>query len=180
MGPLVIAIGGPHGSGKSSVAERLAKELEMNYVSAGQVFRQMAHERGYSLREFSKIVIEEPQVDREIDLRTKELGSQDNTIVDAQLAAYFTPDDIPLKICITASFDIRCERIAKRENISTENARAETSIRESAEKKRFHDLYQINVDDLSVYDIVINNDRLSLEETYQLSKTVVKFVIKNN
>ena len=60
----IIAIGGPHGSGKSSVAQKLAQELAMNYVSAGSVFRNLAKERNYSLEEFSEVVVKEPNIDR--------------------------------------------------------------------------------------------------------------------
>ena len=92
MARSIVAIGGPHGSGKSSVAKRLHEELKMNYLSAGEIFRQFAKERGYTLEDFSKLVINEPDIDREIDDRTKELGMKENTIVDAQLAAHFTPE----------------------------------------------------------------------------------------
>jgi cytidylate kinase len=173
----VIAIGGPHGSGKSSVAKRVASDLGMNYISAGDVFRQMAKERGISLKEFSRLVINEPEIDRQIDDRTRELGSNPNTIVDAQLAAHFTPEDAKLKICITARPDIRYQRIASRENRSFEDAKQETTIREEAEFKRFKDLYNIDVNDMSCYDVVINSDRLNFEETVNIALVLIKSVL---
>ncbi len=169
----IIAVGGPHGSGKSSVAKRLAKELSMTYISAGGVFRQIAKERGISMKEMSEKVLEEPDIDIQIDDRTKKLGSEENTIVDAQLAAHFTPKDAILKICIDASFEVRCERIASRENMSIDQSHLETKTREKSERKRFLDLYGIDIDDLSVFDVVINNNRLNEEETYQLTKGIV-------
>ena len=169
----VFAIGGPHGSGKSSVAKRLAKELQMNYVSAGEIFREIAIEKGYSLKEFSKIVINEPDIDRRIDERTKNLGKKDNTIVDAQLAAHFTPSDALLKICINASPDARYKRIAKRERQSFSEAKSETMVREQAEKQRFLTLYDINVDDLSKYDVIINTDRLSYDQVFTICKNLI-------
>ncbi|MHA2251052.1 MAG: AAA family ATPase, partial [Candidatus Kariarchaeaceae archaeon] len=53
----IVAIGGPHGSGKSSVARKLAENLNMNYVSAGSIFRELANERKISLEEFSSTVL---------------------------------------------------------------------------------------------------------------------------
>lgn len=174
----IIAIGGPHGSGKSSVAKRLSEELGMNFVSAGLVFRQMAKDRNLSLKEFSKIVINEPDKDKEIDDRTKKLSDVNNTIVDAQLAAYFTPSDTILKMCITASPEIRWKRIAKRDSSDLESAKTETLIREKSEQDRYFDLYQIDVWDTSIYDIIINTDRLNREQTYSICKTIVEHVLK--
>ena len=65
---LTIAISGPAGSGKTTYAKRLAKELGLRYVSAGRLFRKMAKERDLSLVEFGKIAEKDFDIDREIDL----------------------------------------------------------------------------------------------------------------
>ncbi len=174
----IIAIGGPHGSGKSSVAKRLSEELNMNFISAGLVFRNMAKERKLSLKEFSEVVVNEPDIDKEIDERTKKLANIENTIVDAQLAAYFTPPDTLLKICITASPEIRWKRIAKRDKSDLEAAKSETLTREESEQNRYFKLYQIDVWDTSVYDIIINTDRLNVEQTYLLCKIILGHVLE--
>ncbi len=172
----IIAIGGPHGSGKSSVAKRIAEAFDMNYVSAGQVFRQMARDLNLSLEEFSVIAEKEKKYDIEIDKRTEELAKKDNTVVDAQLAAY-KASHADLRICITASPQVRWERIAKREKRSLADAKNETVVREEAERQRFKVLYDIDIDDLSVYDVIFNTDRLSEEDVFGLVYAVVKHVI---
>ncbi|MHA2171726.1 MAG: (d)CMP kinase [Candidatus Kariarchaeaceae archaeon] len=173
----IIAIGGPHGSGKSSVARRLAEELEMNYVSAGKIFRELATERNYSLKEFSTLAINEPDIDYQIDNRTKELGNYENTVIDAQLAAHFTPKDATIRISITASPEVRWKRISLRDGTSLEEAQQETIVREKAENHRFNQLYNVDVNDFSLYDVVINNDRMSEDQTYQLCESIVKFIL---
>ena len=175
----IVAIGGPHGSGKSSVAEKLAKILGMNYVSAGVLFRTLAKGRNQSLEELSKIATTESQIDINIDESTKKLGNRDNTIIDAQLASHFSPLDTAIRICITASEEVRWQRIAKRDNISLEKAKKETDVREDAERNRFLSLYGIDVQDLSSYDIIIRNDRLNESETYKLCESIVTFVLNN-
>ena len=40
--PLVVTISGLHGSGKSTYAKALAEEFRLRYVSAGQLFRDIA------------------------------------------------------------------------------------------------------------------------------------------
>ncbi len=168
----IIAIGGPHGSGKSACAKRLAEALGMTYISAGQVFRKLAKDRNMSMEQFSKNVVDDPEIDILIDNRTKELGQIENTVVDAQLAAHFTPKDIALKICITATKEIRWERIAKRQNISLEDSKRETETREATESNRFLELYNIDVSDLSMYDVVINNNRIDEDETFKLALAI--------
>lgn len=174
----IIAIGGPHGSGKSSVAKKLAEDLSMNYVSAGSVFREMAKNRNFTLKEFSEKVLNEPNIDKQIDKRTQELSQKDNTIVDAQLAAHFTPSDTLLKICISASPEIRWQRIATRDNKSIDEAKSETLAREKSEQNRFLQLYNIDVWDTSCYDIIINSDRIDIDQTYLLCKIIVQHVLK--
>ena len=93
----VVAIGGPHGSGKSSIAKKIANEFNMNYLSAGEVFRNLAKEKKYTIEEFTNYALTHSEIDKEIDNRTAELSKQSNTVVDAQLAAYFTPENSVLK-----------------------------------------------------------------------------------
>lgn len=148
----------------------------MNYISAGQVFRQMAKDMNLSLEEFSVIAEKDSNYDLEIDRRTEELAKHDNTVVDAQLAAYKAPD-ADIRICITASPQVRWERIAKREGMSLEKARNETIIREDAERERFRTLYNIDIDDMTVYDVIFNTDRLTEEEVFELVNVVIQYIV---
>lgn len=158
----------------------------MKLVSAGNIFRELAKERQLTLKQLSTIAEAETTIDLEIDKRTEKLGKEDNTVVDAQLAAHFTPDNTNfespeiLKICITASPEVRWERIAIREKVSLGEAKGETIIREKAEEKRFQELYQIDINDLSVYDIVINTDHLGKDYVYNLVETIVSYAIQNS
>lgn len=91
-------------------------------------------------------------------------------IVDAQLAGWLLKDIADLSICISASFDKRIERIAKRENRTIEEVFKETKTREKSEKERYASLYSFDLSDLSIYDLIINTDRLE-------AQTVVKIIL---
>ncbi len=169
---VIIAIGGPHGSGKSSVAHQLAKKLRMKYVSAGQVFRELAKESRMTLKELSVKAINDESIDIEIDKRTKSLGKIDNTIIDAQLAAFMAPE-ADLKISITASENLRWKRIASRENCSLEDSKNETLLREKVEQERFLKLYNIDINDTSVYDVIINTDRMPQADVLNLIERLI-------
>ena len=45
---MLLTISGPIGSGKSTVAAALAEELSYEHVSGGDIFRELAAERGYT------------------------------------------------------------------------------------------------------------------------------------
>ena len=64
---MILAIGGPPGSGKTTVAERIAKDHGYALVSAGTMFRKMAADRKMSLEEFGRFATEHPEVDRALD-----------------------------------------------------------------------------------------------------------------
>lgn len=44
--PMIIAVDGPAGSGKSSLSKALAKELELNYLNTGLLYRALAYVSG--------------------------------------------------------------------------------------------------------------------------------------
>ena len=51
---MIITIGGLAGTGTTTTAEGLSEKLDIPYISAGFVFREMAAERGMTVLEFSE------------------------------------------------------------------------------------------------------------------------------
>jgi cytidylate kinase len=168
---LLIAISGDHGAGKSTVARELARRLGLGYLSAGEIFRRMAEERGMSLEEFSEYVEKHPEVDREIDRRLAEAGGE--VVVDGRLAGWMVRG-ADLRILLTAPLEVRVRRIAEREGRRVEEVRKETLVRERSERKRFKELYGIDIDDLSVFDLVINTSRLGVEEEVEVLERLAR------
>ena len=57
---MIITIGGLAGTGTTTTAELLSEKLDIPYISAGFVFREMAAERGMSaleLSEFAEVAV---------------------------------------------------------------------------------------------------------------------------
>lgn len=160
---LLITIGGLHGTGKSSVAEIIAKEFRLRRVSAGQVFRALAVEHHMSLEDFSRFAEGNEKIDRELDDRLKAEARKGNAVIDGQLAAWMAEGHSDLSILLTAPLDVRIRRIADRDGVDFEIAKHETLAREESERTRYLRYYNIDISDLSVYDIILNTDKYDLE-----------------
>ncbi len=175
----IFSISGEHGVGKSACAKALAEFFSLDYVSSGMIFRKMAKEHNMTLAEFSDYVEKHPEIDKMIDDRLIEYAKKGNVVLDARLSCWFTKDIADLKILLTAKMETRVERISKRDNVTYEEAYLETTSRENSERFRFKKLYNINVDDLSIYDIIIRTDNFSLKSVQEMVITAAKEVLKS-
>jgi len=170
---LVITVSGLHGSGTSTQARRLAESLGLRYISAGLLFRRIAEERGLTLEELSRLAEESPELDRMIDERTKEEARRGGVVIDATLAGWMA-EDADLKIFLTAPLEERVRRIARREGLSLEEAMRETLKRERSERERFKRYYGIDINDLSIYDVVLNTALFKPDVTARILRGIVE------
>jgi len=167
---MIIAIGGPPGSGKSTAAALYAETHGCTLVSAGQVFREGARARGLSLEAYGAYAATHPEVDRELDAlvlrRAAELAMSGDVVTDGRLqAALFAREKVPaLRVLVDAPLEVRAERVAKREGIPPGEARRQILIRESSERARYRELYGLEANDRAHYDLVLDSSTLSPEE----------------
>ncbi len=168
---MIVAIGGPPGSGKTTVAERFAQAHAYALVSAGAKFRQMAKERGVALEAFGKAAEADLEIDRSLDravleeiLRHDSLGR--DVIVDGRIQAQLlTLRRVPcLRVLIDAPLAVRAKRVAGRERESAKAAERAILARERSERSRYKSLYGIDLADRSVYDVVIDSSDQTPDE----------------
>jgi cytidylate kinase len=171
---LVIAISGSHGSGKSTQARQLADAFSLKYFSAGVMFREMAEEKGISLLEFTRMAEKNETFDRLVDERTKIEAEKGGVVLDGSLSAWMAGDQADLKFYLSAPEDARFKRISLRDGISIVEAREKTLERERREKERFKRFYNVNIDDLTIYDVVLNTELFDPEGTARVLKKVVE------
>ncbi len=176
---VVIVVSGPPGSGKTTQAKLIARHYNLRYHSAGQIFRDIAKEKGVSLEELSLIALKDPTIDIEIDRRTFEEGLKGDVVIDGHLTAWILKDIADVRILVTAPLKVRVERIAKRDRKSFGEALRETILREYTQYKRFIEYYGIDPTDYSIFDIIVNTEKMSIEETFKVIKEGIEKILKH-
>ncbi|MCX9015305.1 MAG: AAA family ATPase [Candidatus Methanoperedens sp.] len=172
---MIITISGPPGSGKSTLSKKLSSQLGMELISMGDIFRKMAEDRCMSLEEFGILASSNEEIDRKLDESQQKIAKEkDNIILESRLSGFLV--DANLKIWLKASLETRAERIANRENKPVSSALDETLERSKCEAQRYLDYYNIDVSDLSVYDLVIDSAKWSPDEITEIVAKAVSYL----
>lgn len=172
---MILVIGGPPGSGKTTVAERWAKTRRFVLVSAGMRFRALAKERGVSLEEFGRLAEDDPAIDRSLDRAVydevmSKLAEGRDVVVDGRIQAYLLAERGVecFKVLIDAPLDVRAKRTASRERKSIAEARREITARERSERARYKAIYGIDLADTSAFDLVVDSAENTPDEIVAL------------
>ncbi|MGM0770650.1 MAG: (d)CMP kinase [Halobacteriota archaeon] len=155
---MLLTISGLPGSGTTTVGKLLAVNYSVGMVSAGDVFRDLAREHRMTLAEFGSLAESDPSIDIEIDKRQSEIAkNSDGLILEGRLAGHMAEN--ALKVWIKAPMEVRVGRVVEREGSSFDVRMEETLEREASEALRYKDIHSIDINDLSIYDIVIDSSR---------------------
>ncbi len=161
---MLITVSGPAGSGKSTLAAALAEELGYDHISGGDIFRELAAERDLSPLDLNRLAEEDDQIDRDLDNRLRTLArDREALVLESRLAGWMGGEYADFRLWLDAPLSVRAERIAEREDKSVDQASEETNARAESEATRYREYYGIDIDDLTIYDLVINTARWSAE-----------------
>jgi len=157
---MLITVSGPAGSGKSTLAGDLADRLGYDHVSGGDIFRDIAAERDLSPLELNRLAEDDDEIDRDLDRRLRTTARErDDLVLESRLAGWMAAEYADLRVWLDAPLDVRVTRIADREDKPAEQAREETVARADSEALRYEEYYGIDIEDLSIYDLVVNTAR---------------------
>jgi cytidylate kinase len=172
---MFITVSGPPGSGKSTTAAALAEHFGLEHTSGGDIFRGLAEEKGISLGELNRRAEEDPAIDRDLDHRLQEVATDaDDLVLESRLAGWLSGDHADFRIWLDAPVAVRAERIADREDKSVEVAREETVEREASEAQRYLEYYDVDISDLSIYDVALNTARWGEEDVPELLASMIE------
>lgn len=180
---MIVSLSGAQGSGKSTIAIRLALELGWPRYYVGGLRREAAKARGLTLAEYNKLGENDASTDFEVDEYQKKLGqTEDNFIIEGRTSWYFIPQS--LKIYLDVDLTEGAKRIfshLQQKNDRNEGSNLKTwqdvlvsnKQRLESDKLRYEQYYGIDVYDRSHYDFYLDTTGLLVEEVYQ---KVVDFV----
>jgi len=166
-----ITISGLPGAGKTTVCNKLSEVLGLRAIVFGKIFRELAAEKGLSLSELGALAETDPSIDQNIDSKILEIArGNEDIILESRLSSYMlSRNSIPsFKIYLDASPEVRMSRVGVRECESMECARKKTIERQACEAKRYKKYYDIDINDMSVYDLIINTDNLDPDEVLKV------------
>jgi cytidylate kinase len=143
----VVTIGGPPGSGKSTAGRQVAGLRGLEFVSAGELFREEARRRGLTLSGLSELAEREEAIDRTLDdemVRRAHPGR----LLDGRLTGpLLRRRGVPNRyIVVTAEERVRWVRLAGRDGGSVDDVGRDTRAREASERSRYLRYYGIDLD----------------------------------
>ncbi len=163
---MLITISGLPGSGKTTVARLVARDLGLEHVYAGNIFRRQAEAHGLTLEAYLRHAETDPSIDRELDRQMEQRAARGDAVLEGRLAA-FTADRAgcdALRVFLDASEEVRARRISGREGGAAAQRLREIQAREASDRRRYLDLYGVDYHDRERYDLVMETDRRTPEE----------------
>ena len=162
-GVVRILLSGLSGTGSTTAAKRIAADLGLDYVYGGQIFRNLARERGIALEELAESLETNPELEQEIDRRLIEAARGEDVLVEGRTIGWILPAKVPaLRIWLTCDLPERLRRVEDRDRHprSAENLLR----REASDNRRYRALYGIEEEDFRPFDLVLDTTNLSVDE----------------
>ena len=169
-----ITITGILGSGKSTVAKRLAELHGFEIFSTGAILRAAAAERGMDLLDLNKELNSKLDSDRSMDdlidnttIRVASERKDGKIIFDSRMAWHFVPG--AFKVFVTVDPRVAAERVIKdpRPGEPAEDVDelcAELVERSRVEQARFQYLYGVDYYDYKNFDLVVDSSHRTPDE----------------
>jgi radical S-adenosyl methionine domain-containing protein 2 len=166
--PSKITLSGEVASGKSSVGKLLANELGYDFLSIGEMTREIADSRGMTIVEFQAECKKNPKLNEEIDqLFLKKCQTKEGVIIDYRLGFHFVKD--AYHVFLNISEEKAIERL--RENKRINETHATVRERNDLFKDQFTQTYDLDYTCLSHYNSVV--DVNYIEDPFEVVLSII-------
>jgi len=179
-----IIISGPPAIGKTTIAKGLAKEFSIEYLSGGDILKELAEEQGFQTKgddwwdtqegiNFLDQRKKNSEFDKNVDDKLKELFSKGGIVVTSYTLPWLV--DGGIKIWLDGSKENSALRMTARDNSSKNEALEIVQKRYNENKIIYKELYGFEFgEDLSVFDKIIETDDLNVEQVLEIAKSTVR------
>ncbi len=172
-----ITVSGHIGSGKTTVSKFLSELTSYEVYSGGYFFRKLSDEAGISLEQMNLNAEKDDGIDVSLNNMIRDfLRSHDNVIVESRLAGWISySSGIPaFRVFLDATREERTRRVSKREN--NRDMAQKVVMREESENFRFREYFNFNMEDKSIYDVVIDTEKGTADE---IANKIFRMVFSN-
>lgn len=179
---VVICISGMTGSGKSSVAKRLAHTYGLKYFSGGDALKLLAQEEGFNSAvkgwwettgglDFLQQRMENSSFDQKIDEKLLNLATEGNVVLDSWTMPWLLNEGF--KVWLEASVNVRANRVVTRDKITLEKALKALTEKDEKTRQIYKKLYGFDLgNDLTPFDLILATDELEPDEVFHAVRLV--------
>jgi cytidylate kinase len=181
-----VVISGWPAVGKTTIAGKLAEEFSLVMYNGGDILKMLAAEKGYSTdrddwwdtaeaKKFMQERKSDPSFDKKVDKKLAQIVKKGGSVITSYTLPWLVKEDSVIKIWLRGSPENRAKRMANRDSISFSEAKRIIALRDAENKKIYYKLYRFNFgEDLTVFDYVLNTDRLPLDSLIEVSRLIVR------
>lgn len=145
-------------------------------MSAGQLFREEAVRQGMTLAEYNVLAQQDATVDTALDERVLELLTGGGVVMEGRMSGWLAwRHGLPAyKVWVTCDEDERVRRLVVRDGGQTNEQREAMRDRVRREKDRYAGYYGADLDDLSIYDLVLDSSAVAPETLVERIRSAIR------
>jgi cytidylate kinase len=173
-----IAISSHSGCGNTTATDNVGKTLRLDVVN--YTFRDLATDLDIPFEEIQQKATGSRIFDFLTDLRLVRASLRPRVVVGSRLAGWLVNAD--LRVWLHAPLEARAKRIYQREpdkHASYESVLYRTLQRDEQNRKRYLEVYGIDINDRSDFDIIINTEKLTAEQVSSLIVAAARWASQN-